>query len=289
MSKSAVSQVIQCQYLQEKKQEHSYCFDQNEDIFTIQVARNFSDKLEAYGLVYDIYREKGFIKKNEYQRWYSIFDASLSTTTIVVKKGAEIVGCLTMIFDSKLGLPADELFKDEVDTQRLSSQKIVEIVSLGIKKEIRGARKIFKKLFDINLYFSYFFHGAEDCIITVNPSHVSFYEKKMKYQRLSEHRSYDKVNGAPAVLMQINGKEIIEDKDSDFFKDFDCDKISKVFNFSTNQHQLSEEIFLKYFGARSDFFEKNTYQRVNYFKEMYPDLAFNGKCWSPVKYEYSFS
>lgn len=288
MSRSAVSQIIQSKVFDNKMDDLSYKFEQKNEFFSIQVARSAQDKLAAYGLVYEIYQEKGFIEKSDDALWYSIFDASSSTTTLVVKKNAEVVGCLTMIFDSCIGLPADELFVDEVDLQRLNSQKIVEIVSLGIKKNVRGANRIFKKLFDVNLYFSYYFHGAEDCLITVNPSHVNFYEKKMGYKVLSDVRSFKKVNGAPAVLMLINGRDIIEKKGSDFFKDFDCDQISKVFNFSLNENVFSEELFLKYFGKRPEFFRHNKNLKIKYFEKLYPDLIFNGNEWNHRNYEHSF-
>lgn len=289
MSKSAVSQIIQSKYFDNASAKATFSFGEKKDYFSIQVAQSFEDKLKAYQLIYQIYQEKGLIEPNQEKRWYSIFDASLSATTIVVKKAGEVVGCLTMIFDDTLGLPADELFKNEVDRQRLNSQKIVEIISLGIKKDVRGANKIFKKLFEVNLYFSYYFHGAEDCIITVNPSHVKFYEKKMGYKRLSDSLSYKKVNGAPAVLMQINGKEIIQRKDQEFFNDFNCDKISKVFNFSLHNNALEEDVFLQYFGNKPEFFKENSYKKFNYFKKLYPNLVFNGKKWLQRNYENSFN
>jgi len=138
--------------------------------------------------------------------WLSIYDALPETTTLLVERtntGAA-VGALTVVFDSPMGLPADKLYQPELDALRSSGRKISEIISLGVAEEAQAGSEILVKIFNFVYLLSRKVRGATDFMITVNPRHVKFYEKTLLFAEAGPERSYEKVGGAPALLLRLD-------------------------------------------------------------------------------------
>jgi len=114
------------------------------------------------------------------------------------------VGALTVVFDSPLGLPADKLYKPELDALRAKGRRLSEIVSLGVAEDSGAGSEILVKLFNFVYLVSKKVRGATDFVITVNPRHVRFYEKTLLFEPAGAEREYDKVGGAPALLLRLD-------------------------------------------------------------------------------------
>ncbi len=114
------------------------------------------------------------------------------------------VGALTVVFDSAAGLPADELYKAELDALRASGRRLSEIVSLGVDADAAGGSEVLVKLFNLVYLASRRVRAATDFVITVNPRHVRFYEKTLLFAPAGPERNYRKVGGAPAVLLRLD-------------------------------------------------------------------------------------
>jgi hypothetical protein len=122
---------------------------------------------------------------------------------IAVQRG-EIVGTLTLIPDSPLGLPMDAAY-DLTAVRAVGG--IAEISALAIKRGYRGhpARLMFPMV-------KYFFHYAErqlglvGLIFCVQPRHFSFYRALLHAQPLRNGylKEYGFVGGAPAQAGFIN-------------------------------------------------------------------------------------
>jgi hypothetical protein len=181
----------------------SHTFGENGE-FRIAVANDFESRRVAYELVYKLYREKGYADPNQSRMWLSVYNLLPDTTTLVVLKGEEMVGTLTVVFDSPLGLPGDTLYKREIDLLRESGRRPAEIVSLGVADEDRHAsRDILVKLFNYAYLASRFIRKHTDFVITVNPHHALYYQKTLLFEEWGRERSYEKVGGAPAVLLRV--------------------------------------------------------------------------------------
>jgi hypothetical protein len=154
--------------------------------------------------VHDLYLEKGFTEPLEGGMWLSVANLLPDTVTLVVERDDTVVGTLTVVFDSELGLPADLLYRDEVDSFRIAGRAPAEIISLGVAAEGRRAsQQILVKLFNYVYMTSWYLRGATDFVITVNPHHAEYYRKTMLFEKIGEAKDYDKVAGAPAVLLTV--------------------------------------------------------------------------------------
>lgn len=188
----------------------------------ISIANNMDDRIKAYQLLYEVYTKKEFAKPNKSKMWYSLFDAHDETITFIVKDSDEVIGALTVIIDSPLGLPADNIYADKLNQLRTEKRKPAEIISLGISENTRGTQKVLLKLFNFAYLATRGLYGVDDFIITVNPKHTAFYERKFYFDVMGEERTYGKVGGAVAVLLNLNFNKIEE-----FVKKFRAGEIHK--------------------------------------------------------------
>ena len=189
--------------------------------YDIKVASSIDERCAAWALVYEAYVSKGYADPNPQELWYGIYDVLPDTTTFLATRrpllsaeewqnvshglGGQAIAALSMVFDSKLGFPADELYNPELDHLRSSGRRLCEITSLAnLETRPRIGVNLTKHLFKLAYITAFFLQNATDFIITVNPRHVAFYEKYLLFERMGQERSYDKVNGAPAVLLRLD-------------------------------------------------------------------------------------
>ncbi len=176
----------------------------SDGLYTIGIAADLAARRAAYRLVYRLYVEKEYARPHPSRMWLSIFDALPETTTLVVRSGEEVVGALTVVFDSALGLPADRLYATELDALRRGGRRLAEIVSLGVCPHAARGSEILVRLFDFVYVLALKVRGATDFINTVNPRHAGFYRRTLLFRKVGDVREYDKVGGAPAVLLRLD-------------------------------------------------------------------------------------
>ncbi len=182
----------------------THTFGRNEQ-FRISVAHSLEARRSAYELVYRLYRREGYAEPNRSGMWLSFHNLLPETVTLTVHRADEIVGTLTVVFDGPTGLPCSETYGRELDTLRETGRKPAEIISLGVIDGNRhDSRDILVKLFNYVYLVSRHLRGATDFVITVNPHHAAYYRKTLLFEDYGVVRRYDKVGGAPAVLLRLN-------------------------------------------------------------------------------------
>lgn len=181
-----------------------YCFGKHNE-YEIIVARNLADRKRAWAMVYRMYREKGYAAEDQDGLWYGMYDVLEKTTTFLVTCKGKDIATLTTVIDSEFGLPSDSLYKDELDIMRQGGRRLCEIISLASEEsDSRRGLEILKHMFKVALVMASKLSDATDFVITVNPHHSGYYEKRLLFQRRGEIRSYGKVGGAPATFMSLD-------------------------------------------------------------------------------------
>ena len=104
-----------------------------------KIAETLDEDQQSFKLTYDSYVAQGYIKENpEYPYHYSPFSMLPDTCIFIFKSYLKVIASLTEIFDSSdLGLPMDELYRQELDQLREKDRKIVELSSFVTAKEFR--------------------------------------------------------------------------------------------------------------------------------------------------------
>lgn len=253
---------------------------------SIKIAEDLNDYAEAFRIVYEAYREVGYIPEpHPSQMQYSIFSMLPSTCVFVFKQYLKPISTLTQVLDSELfGLPMDNLYKNEVDELRSQGRKIAEIGALATSKESRWNNLL---MFLGKAYFQYAkLIGINDILITVNPKHVEFYKAIFLFEPFAEERHYPYV-GAPAVALRINYDIFWERLENTFHEhDFETDLYtffsrihstgideSMRFNMERNI-PLPQDAAAFFFRQRPEILQSLTPEQIAYIKEHYPEAFF---------------
>jgi hypothetical protein len=122
--------------------------------------------------------------------------------TLVASDHAEVVGTLTVGFDSAEGLLADELFGAEADALRSAGHSLCEFTRLAMEGVLRSQR-VLAALFHVAFIQAHCIRGCDTLLIEVNPRHVRFYEAKLGFRVAGPQRQNRRVD-APAVLMSLD-------------------------------------------------------------------------------------
>lgn len=106
-------------------------------------------------------------------------------------KSGSIVGTLSMVFDTPLGLPIEELCEAEVKQLRDQKHQLVEIIGLAINPDFR--EDVVMHLY--RMMFSYVAEkGATDVVCSVVEKHHKFYQNALLFKSLGETKAYGPAN-----------------------------------------------------------------------------------------------
>lgn len=250
------------------------------DSVEYRVARSKEELESAYGLVYKEYLKRGYAKKNDSGLKLSIYNALPQTTTFVSILKKEVFSTATLIPDSPLGLPMDEIYLEELNVLRRQNKRLCEISMLASDTEIFGSGISLmlnsKKMFFIFYLFKIIFDYARDilkadCIcITVNPKHSLTYEFLL-FKDLGGLKTYNNANAAPAIAKYLDLNSVEEDcrigNKEGLYKMFIKDTTSpdrfhgKLF--------FTEKDLNYFFMDRTDIFKNATAFQLEYIKNCY--------------------
>jgi hypothetical protein len=170
------------------------------------------EELEAcFAVLHDAYVDSGFMKPDPSGMRVTIYHALPTTTTLCAKYDGQVVGTISLVRESELGVPLQQIF--DLNSVREKEGNIAEVSALAIHRKFRrtGGTILFPLMKFMYEYCTTFF-DTRHLVIAVNPSHIEMYESLLFFRRLPENmvESYDFVNGAPAIGATLDLKEAPE-------------------------------------------------------------------------------
>jgi GNAT superfamily N-acetyltransferase len=141
----------------------------------------------------------------------TIYHALPTTITLCAKYDGQVVGTISLIRESALGIPLQTIF--DLTPVRRKEGQIAEVSALAVRRDFRrtGGGVLFPLMKFMYEYCTTFF-DTRHLLIAVNPSHIEMYESMLFFKRLTASvvESYDFVNGAPAIGAALDLKEAPE-------------------------------------------------------------------------------
>lgn len=177
-----------------------------QDTFKIRLAHDTERTREAHFLVEKRYRDMGYQVPSA-----NGLEACPERITLATYREEQVVGTLTIGFDTGAGLLADTLYKAEIDTLRRQGRKVCEFTQLAIDSK-KTSKRLLAGLFHIAYIYVGRIWGYTDIVIEVNPAHVSFYRRMLNFEILGDEKMCARVH-APAVLLRAEismGQRMIE-------------------------------------------------------------------------------
>jgi hypothetical protein len=166
---------------------------------------------QAFQLVHDAYVDLNYIDPHEARLRFSKFHAVPTSIILVIKWEDEVIGTLTIIPDSALGLPCDMTW--QVDKYRGAGKLIAEISSLSIKKHFRTRRgKLLMPLCKIMYKYCTEVLQLEGIVISTTLEVESFYTDVLLFEKVIQKtgQEHPLVKGNPSSCCYLDlSKEYI--------------------------------------------------------------------------------
>lgn len=125
-----------------------------------------------------------------------------ASATFTAADDGVVLGTVTLVADSEMGLAADTLFADELNGFRTTpGRKICELSRLAFDVGL-PSKPLLAALFHIVFIYGYHRHRCTDLFIEVNPRHRRFYEAMLGFTPVGTPRQHASV-GAPSQLMWL--------------------------------------------------------------------------------------
>ena len=246
------------------------CYPAPSSRLQLKIAETKEELEACFAVLHDAYVDSGFMKPDPSGMRVTIYHALPTTTTLCAKYDGEVVGTISLIRESALGVPLQKIF--DLNSVREKEGLIAEVSALAVHRRFRktGGSILFPLMKFMYEYCTTFF-DTRHLVIAVNPSHIEMYESLLFFKRLTANmvESYDFVNGEPAIGATLDLKEAL-----DVFKKHYAKKPShrnlyayftqvKLPNiqfpnrrfYTTNDPVLTPELLDHFFNVRTKTFE----------------------------------
>ena len=251
-----------------------------------RVVRTKDELEKAFHLVYQEYLKRGYTQPHPSQMRLSIFNALPETTTFIAIWEKEVLATATLIPDSPLGLPMDEIYHQELENFRKRKKKLCEISMLASNTELfkngvslmLNSKKMLFIFFLFKLIFDYVYNllHLDYICISINPKHKLTYDFLL-FKDLGELKTYSSVNNAPAIGKYLDLNNVEEE-----CKKAGKEGLYKMFFSSPSEPTkfspkliLSAEELRYFFVEKTDIFKKATSHQLEYIKKCYPTYDFS--------------
>jgi len=156
---------------------------------------------QAFRLVYSSYLQRGYLVADPSEIRLGIHNMLPETATFVGLIRGEVIATVTVVPDSPIGLPMDEVYHDKTQALRDSGRTISEVTMLADRRlEIRRTLPMLMNL----MKYATLVLKANDLCITINPRHEAFYRRYLLFADMGEERSYHSVQDNPALAKRLN-------------------------------------------------------------------------------------
>ena len=168
----------------------------------------------ASRLVYSEYLKRNYLRPNTSRLKLSLHQALPQSTTFIARHRRDgIIGTITLVEDSPLGLPMDEVYKTELDGLRTRGLRLAEATMLALHSELFGhgvftmfhAKKLLLTLQLFKVMFDYLraCTPTHELVACFNPKHKILYDF-LQLQPLGGLKTYTGANSNPAVAQHLN-------------------------------------------------------------------------------------
>ncbi len=125
---------------------------------------------------------------------------------LTASREGQVIGTLTVGFDSPRGLNCDQSFAQEVQALRAAGQRLCEFTKLAVQAE-EGSVQVLAALFHVAFLAARNLRRVDTVLLEVNPRHVRYYQRMLGAEVIGQERANACVD-APAVLLAIPSAHI---------------------------------------------------------------------------------
>jgi len=174
-------------------------------------ARSRNELEQAYRLVYQSYLQRGYVPADPSEIRVGLHNALSETVTFVGVLNDEVVATVSLVPDTPIGLPMDDIYHNEMQALRKSGRRVTEVTMLADRRrDLRRTLPMLLSLMKLVFDYATLVLKANDLCITINPRHESFYRRYLLFTDLGEERTYPSVLNNPALAKRLDLDDVRE-------------------------------------------------------------------------------
>ena len=162
---------------------------------------------KAFRLVYDVYIREGYDLRygRESGLWCTIHHLLPDTTIFLAEKEGRLAGSVTVMPDSRLGLPTDRIFPEPLADLRKAGRHLSEISSLVVTEEPGGIPpELAMHLYRLAHLASLHLLKSTDIVASVMAHHRDFYSRFLLFDEVSEAPRLSPKTGQQVSYARLN-------------------------------------------------------------------------------------
>jgi hypothetical protein len=185
---------------------NEYRFGPKND-WSIVVANTQPLREKAFKLVHDIYLGKGYsIGTNpDSGLWCTLHHLHPHTLTFLAMKAGQATGTVSVVPDSRLGLPADIIFPERLSALRKAWRRLSEVFSLGVDEgTAHSAIDLTMHLYRlVQLAAIHLLHNT-DIVASVMAHHAAFYSTFLLFDEVFPDSRQSPKTGEQVIFTRMN-------------------------------------------------------------------------------------
>lgn len=252
----------------------------NKDSLKVRTAQSQEDLLQAYGLIYQEYRLRGYCAEHPSKLHYNFYCMTAESATFVLANCKKVVGTISLFVDSDCGLPIDSIFADQLALYRRPSRKLAEVGLLAVDHSVFGRKsfsltdrsKLAACLYLFKIMFDYAQSiGVTDLFIALHPRHRDLYTY-LTFEAIKAVPSYPGACGQPAILMhmEIARTYAVAPPHLSISRYFLCEKLAP--ELYTNRLAWTPDLVREFLKVKKDLWSTMTSSERDYFRSLYPGV-----------------
>lgn len=165
-----------------------------------RLARSQDDYYAAFRILHDEYVRSGYASATDSKVRITPYHCMPSSPVVVAESAGKIIGTITLVRDSRLGMPMDKIF--DLSEYRNTGARMVEASGLAVARDHRGEKGfVFFGLLRYAYLYARDFLGTQYFVCAVNPKMVDVYCAVFGFEEIPQRviNDYSFVKGAPAV------------------------------------------------------------------------------------------
>lgn len=181
--------------------------------FTIKIANKLEEREAAFRLGYFSYLKKGYIKENLNEWLVRDYDSNSETVILIVLDNQKtIVGSATLVFDNATNLPAEKMYKNEINDLKRKNYKTAELARLAISPNYRNLKEILILIFNYAAIYIRHVKKYDGMVVEVTPKHKNYYKELLSFDEIGPEKPYPQ-QGTPVVLLHLTTNKYLSELD----------------------------------------------------------------------------
>lgn len=175
----------------------------NADELHVGVASTIDQVVEAWQLVYQLYRRIDIINENPIGLHTSMHAVFPNTSVVLGQLNGEVVSTMSVMHDSDYGLPLDRVYSRQLNMLRRLGRPLIEVGLLADRREKAGrALSAVMEMMRHTVWNAYY--QQADIVCGVHPHHADFYIKAFGCDVIGPVLLYPTVRNRPVVLLRLD-------------------------------------------------------------------------------------